>query len=183
MKAPLVRRLLFCTATLLAFTLPARASAQAQLVPGTWSIFEWFLGIGPVDGSGFLLDATQRMRLRVTDAGVTGDAYDVFVNGLLLAATPSVSGGVFTGAFDGDVAWADPGLSKVELFLNPGRYMITLAVRETASGFDFGEGFIRADAAPIQIPGVAPEPATVVTLATGLLGVAVFAPRLRRRSG
>ena len=158
------------------------APAQLPLVPGGWALFEWFLGPGPVDGAGFLLDATQRTRVRVTDAGITGDAFDVFVGGALAAATPSLPGGALTGLFDGDAAWAEPALSKGEFFVNPGQYLITLAVREAGSGVAFGEGFIRADAAPLPpVPGVAPEPAPLALLGGGVTLLALLARNARRR--
>ena len=178
-------------AALLALAAPlGRLRAQTPLALGTWNLFEWFLGPGPVEGSGFLLDATQRTRLRVTDDGVTGDAFDVYVNGALAAATPSLPGGVITGALDGDAAWGTPGLSRAQLLLDPGHYTITLAVRETGSGIDFGEGFIRADAAPgkapgpnpVPTPGVVPEPSSVASLAGGL-GALVLVARRRARRG
>jgi hypothetical protein len=167
----------------LVLTPPARAAAQLPLAPGAWTLFEWLLGAGPVDGGGFLIDATQRTRVRVTDAGVTGDAFDVLVDGVPRGATPSVpgGGGVLTGLFDGDAAWAEPSLSKGELFLDPGQYLVTLVVRETAPGIAFGEGFIRADAAPAApLPGVVPEPTTFASLAGGLAALAGFAGLTRR---
>jgi hypothetical protein len=180
MTTLLLRRAAAAAALMLTFASPTRGAAQVPLAPGSWMLFEWFFGVGPVDGNGFTLDATQRTSLRVTDDGVSGDAYDIFINGVLFGGTPTMPGGVFTGAFDGDAAWAHPALSKTQLFLNPGQYTITLAVREAGSGFDFGEGFIRADAAPI---GVVPEPATVVMMFTGLVGVGIVMTRGRRRIG
>jgi hypothetical protein len=181
MRAPPLRRLVCCTAAVLALAHPAPAAAQQPLAPGGWALFEWFLAPGPVDGSGFLLDAAQRTRVRVTDAGITGDAFDVLVNGVPRGATPSVPGGTLTGLFDGDAAWASPALSKGELFLDPGQWLITLAVREGAPGVGFGEGFIRADAAPLPPPtGVVPEPAPLASAAGGALLLALS--RLARRA-
>lgn len=174
-------RLTAAVAALAALAMPARLAAQLPLAPGSWSVFEWFLGVGPVEGDGFLLDATQRTRVRVTDMGTTGDAFDILVNGALLGATPTVPGGTLTGIFDGDAAWAEPALSKGELFLDPGQYLITLAVRETAPGVDFGEGFIRADAAPLV--GVVPEPAPLASAAGGAALLAVLTARRRRARG
>lgn len=186
MRAPPLRRLVVrLTAVLTAFlALPASGAAQPPLAPGAWTLFEWFLGRGPVEGSGFLLDVSRRTRVRVTDAGVTGDAFDLFVDGAFRAATPSVpGGGTPTGLFDGDAAWAEPGLSHGTLFLDPGRYVITLAVRETAPGLDFGEGFLQADAAPLPVPGIVPEPPPLGPLAGGviLLAPALLATRRTRR--
>jgi hypothetical protein len=191
MRVPVMlsTRLLLAASLLAGLALPGgRLRAQAPLVPGMWTVFEWFLGAGPVDGAGFLLEAAQPTRLRVTDDGATGDAFDLFVNGALLAATPSVPGGVLTDAFDGDAAWKAPGLSRAELVLDPGRYTITLAVREVGSGYTFGEGYVRADAVlpapptPPQGPSVVPEPATVASLGTGLLFLASAARRRSRRA-
>ena len=158
---------------------PVRLGAQQALVPGAWQSFEWFDGLGAVDGNGFFIGATsQRIRLWVTDAGFTGDAFNVSVNGSVRGATPSVLAGINTGAFTGDAAWADPRLSKLELLLDPGQYTVTLATRELSPGLTFGEGFVRADLVPI-LGTVVPEPSTVALLATGLVGSMLV---LRRRA-
>ena len=171
-------RLAAAVAALAALAMPARLAAQLPVAPGSWTVFEWFLGVGPVEGDGFLLDAAQRTRVRVTDVGATGDAFDILVNGALLGATPAVPGGTFTGIFDGDAAWAEPALSKGELFLDPGQYRITLAVRATAPGVAFGEGLLRADAAPLV--GVVPEPAPLASAAGGAALLALVTARRRR---
>ncbi len=135
-RTPLLRSLPVAVAALLALAGPARADAQAALLPGSWSYFEWFSGLGPVEGDGFTFDALAPVRLRFTDGGVTGDAFDIFINGVLFGATPGVPGGIFTDALDGDAAWGDPRLSKAELRLDPGSYLITLELRESSAGFE-----------------------------------------------
>jgi hypothetical protein len=120
--------------------------------------------------------------VRITDIGFTGDAFDVFINGVKLLSTPGTTfiDGLTTsepGTAFGDARW-----SSGELFLdaraNP--YLITIAVREDG-GFGAGEGFLRADAAPLTQPGtVVPEPATVVLTGTGALLLAGVARRRRR---
>ena len=173
-------RLSFVIAIILAMSSPSRLAAQMPLTPGSWSFFEWFLGVGPVEGDGFSFTASQLTRLRVVDDGVSGDAFDIFLNGALLFGTPSVTGGVYTAAFDGDAAWAAPELSKGEIFLQPGQYTITLAVRDAASGFDYGEGFMRIDDATPPVNTV-PEPATAGLFAAGLFGVGLVRWRTARR--
>lgn len=180
MRASRFRGLALGSVLLLAVGGPARASAQVPLVPGgPWELFEWFLGVGPVEGPGFdVVSAADQIRVRVTDAGVSGDAFDVFINGTRFQ-TPSVPGSAFTGLYTGDAAWADPRLSHGEFLLAPGTYRITIGVRELAPGFDAGEGFIRADLVPFN--GVVPEPASVLLLATGLAALPALAALARRR--
>ena len=178
------RCLVFGSAALLALASPARLAAQVPLVPGgPWQLFEWVLGLGPLDPSGFSLNAAQDVRVRLTDVGFTGDAFDILVSGPggpFLSSTPSVPGGINTGALTGDAAWADPRLSKTEFVLGPGNWLITLDVREAGSGFQYVDGYIRADL--VQV-GVIPEPSSVALLATGVAGLAGIRLRARRRSG
>jgi hypothetical protein len=178
MLAPAFRRALAVAGVLAVAAGPTRAAAQQPLVPGSWQLFEWLLGAGPVEGSGFsIVGSSQAVRVRITDAGVSGDAFDVLVNGAPFASTPSVVGGVNTGALTGDAAYANAALSKTEFELAPGSYVITLNVRQTAPGFAFGDGFIRADLVATEI---VPEPSVVLLLAAGVGALA--AARTRRRA-
>lgn len=59
-------------AGLTAPALPAPVAAQTPLVGRAWQLFEWFSGAGPIEGDGFLLTATQRTGVRVTDLGASG---------------------------------------------------------------------------------------------------------------
>jgi len=159
---------------------PAPAAAQiAPLASGSWQMFSWFVvngdGTDPVEGDGFGVESDQQIRLRITDAGDAGDAFTLLVNGSPFAFTPSV-GYESIGAFDGDEAWGDGRFSQLELFLDPGRYTIALLVREDA-GFGYGDGFIRWDS--VGGVSVAPEPGTVLLMATGLVGTALVARRRR----
>ena len=175
------RSIVLGSACLVALALgPTRLGAQTPLSPGSWEFFEWFMGVGPVEGNGFTIaSATDQIRIRVTDLGFTGDAFNIFVNGAAAGTTPSVPPGINTGALSGDAAWADSRLSSLELLLDPGSYLITVAVRETAPGFTFGEGAIRGDLVPDGPPTVIPEPATLLLVLPGLVATALVARRRR----
>ena len=162
---------------------PAPAAAQATpLTNGSWQLFSWFLtsydGADPVEGDGFAVETTEQVRIRITDAGDAGDAFTVLVNGSQFGLTPSV-GYDAIGALDGDAAWSDARFSQLEFFLDPGRYTIALLVREDA-GFGYGDGYIRMDT--IGGVSVAPEPGTVLLVATGLLGTGLVVRRRRTTS-
>lgn len=176
------RRLLAAAALAAAALTPSRADAQQALMFGSWTYFDWFLDpgetAGPTNGDGFSFQSAHAVRLRVTDAGLAGDAFALFANGAQVALTPLVADGPGTGAFDGDAAWADPSLGKVEYLLDPGSYTVTVGVLRTAFGTSDGAGFLRAD--EVISAGVVPEPAPVALLAAGLGALAAFARRARR---
>lgn len=171
-------RLVTGCALLLLAAAPTRLTAQPALGLGTWQLFEWFLGVGPVEGAGFTVGSASPVRIRVTDIGFSGDAFTVLVNGVSRLSTPGVTGEIDTGVLDGDAAFADARLSSGELVLDPGQYVVTLRVREAGSGIDFGEGLIRADVVDATI---IPEPAPVLLTAAGLAALAGRAVRTRRR--
>jgi hypothetical protein len=182
-----VRRALAAAALVLC-ALPAAAHAQPAPRPlalGEWVEFSWWDGVGSVaePGDGFLLDLLQPVRLRLTDAFSAGDAFDLFVNGTLALSTPTVAGDDAVDAATGDAAWADARLSRGALVLGPGRHVLTVGVRETAPGWDYGSGFLRADLAADVPPTTVPEPATVVLLGAGCVAVGAVARRRRAATG
>ena len=177
-----MRRLTAAVGLTVALAAPTTVTAQVPLVAGNWARFEYFEGIGRVSGPGFSFTALTQFRLRVTDVGFSGDAFDIFSGGVRILGTPDVTGGVDTGIFDPETAFVTAALSSAERLLDAGTYTFMVVLRTAGSGFDDGEGFLRVDLVDGPPPppppvDVIPEPASVLLMATGLLGLAVVSRR------
>jgi len=185
-----MRRLTAAVGFTVALAAPTIVTAQVALVAGNWARFEYFDGVGPVAGPGFSFTALTQFRLRVTDVGFSGDAFDIFSGGVRILGTPDVTGGVDTEIFDPETAFVTAGLSSAERLLDAGTYTFMVELRTAGSGFLDGEGFLLVDfvsaTPPVEPPvnppvnppvDVIPEPAAVFLMATGLLGLAVISRR------
>ncbi|HEY0780182.1 MAG TPA: hypothetical protein VGD56_19605 [Gemmatirosa sp.] len=161
---------------------PSRAVAQTAIpVDNSWQQFLFFLGAGqPVDGAPFTFSTASPVTVSLTDDGVTGDAFDVFVNGASTPAfaTPTVAGGIDTSILDPNVAFTDARLSHGTFDLGPGSYVLQVVLRDEAPGYTTGEGFIRV----ASVASVVPEPDTRA-LATGGAVLLYLWRSARRRRG
>lgn len=178
MSRSVARRVARVAAALALLALPAAAHAQPQdLDPNNGPQFFLFGGLGPITfpADGFALTVGGPTTLRVVGLGLTGNIFQVFLNGSLAFTTaPLIASpdGTDTGALDLDAALADGRLSRGSVDLAAGTYTIGITVSGT-SGFD-GQGVIDANDA-----SVVPEPAAVLTLGAGLAVLAGGAWRRR----
>jgi hypothetical protein len=140
----------------------AAVSATAATLPVStnWSTFNWSSGPGVMAIPSFDLTTGGLTTIQVTDAYITGDQFEVYVDGLLKLTTNSVRemGGSY--AASGDDAWPDARYSKGWFDLGAGDYVIEI---KNIAGYTSGDGYIRA----IQGEAV-PEPMSLVLGAMGL---------------
>jgi hypothetical protein len=150
--------------------LPAQA---APLASGTWQSFS-FGGVGSSsDPETFDFTAgPDGDILKITDAFLKGDRFEVFDFGTLLGSTSIVPTSTDDTTSNPDLAFADLTYSKGTFFLAPG--LRSISIRVLDSPFGSGGAFIRRDSAP---PSTAvPTPA----LLPGLIGLGLGVARKRK---
>jgi hypothetical protein len=107
--------------------------------------------------------------LKVTDAFLYGDQFQVYDNGVALGLTSTPGTG--PGTTDPDVAYADPGYSKGLYALGAGNHSVTF--QAVQSPFGSGGAYFRAD--------VVPEPGTLTMLGLAMTTLAGYRARRSKR--
>jgi hypothetical protein len=162
---------LFSATVLVAVLVVPGIALGVTLPPDEWGYFYWNNNAGdwvtyPYEG--FHVTSASTFAVTVTDVGVSGDAFDVYVGGskTLIFSTPHVdqTPGITVGD-NYDAALASPLYSHGSVVLPAGTYDIHIWVREQSPGYSGGGGGIRAEATPVPISP------SLLLLASGLVGL------------
>jgi hypothetical protein len=137
-----------CAASSLQAAMPISIGAGWSETDQTPPAFFWD-GLGADNtGGAYTFNAAFPVMLSITDAGLAGDQFNVFDNGVQIGSTPD------TGAPDPfsadvenpDAAFADASFSHGVFTLGAGNHAIT--IQATGDSLEAGKGYLRVDAVP-----------------------------------
>lgn len=134
------------------------ACTSAFCFPGVNSVF--------APDSPWTFTSSQSVVVRLTDGFPAGDSFTLFDFGSLVGSTPLV--GISVGCGNNPaVCISDPAMSQGVFVLAAGAHSLT--IRADNVPFGTGAGFFRVDPMP--------EPATLLLLGTGVVGVVIKTKR------
>ena len=135
-------------------------------IGGGWQYFSWDNAPGSFNLEGpFTFTSTCNILLKVTDAYLDGDQFEVYDFGSLIGttSTPTDSGAQI--GSDADAASADARWSSGSFLLATGSHSITMKTIAIPTDHPGGGAYLRADCA-VPVPGAV----VLGALGTGLVG-------------
>jgi hypothetical protein len=180
------------TSLLFVLALAQPVLADTLSLNDTWVVLDQDMSNGGFFSGSWSWSSSDAVSFRITDLFVASDQFKVYDFGVLVATTPGTPSwsslpGV-TDPFqsppftdDPDTAYASGYFSSADLTFVPGSHSITIqdiSIPFDATGARFPDGTVAFKAATAAVP----EPSTLLTLATGLVCLAVAGSYRKQRS-
>jgi hypothetical protein len=173
-------------AALTVLGIPSLSFADPYSVGDGWHSFSWTGTGGSQVESPFTFSSAGAVAVKVTDAYVSGDRFQLFDNGQLIGTTSQINGSA-PWTDSPDVAFASSMFSNGIFALGAGAHSLTLTDIQSPTGYPGGSAFLRFDAVNTGGNGsvasvTTPEPGTLALVGLGLAGLAVRRARRRFRN-
>ena len=157
--------------------MPSISYADMITVGGGWNSFSWTGTNTPQVESAFTFNSSGSVAVKVTDAYVSGDRFQLFDNGHLVGTTSQLNGSA-PWTDSPDVAFAGGIFSSGIFALGAGTHSLTLVDIQAPTGYPSGSAFFRVDAGGNGGGGGVssvdtPEPGTLALVGLGIAGLAV----------
>lgn len=158
--------------------MPSISYADMITVGGGWNSFSWTGTNTSQVESAFTFTSAASVAVKVTDAYVPGDRFQLFDNGKLIGTTSQLNGGSATWTDNPDTAFASGKFSSGIFALGAGTHSLVLENIQSPTGYPGGSAFFRVDAGGNGGGGSVssvdtPEPGTLALVGLGVAGLAV----------
>jgi len=158
---------------------PSLVWADPITVGDGWHQFSWTGSAGVFNNeSPFTFNSASSVDLKVTDAFVSGDRFEVYDFGVLVGTTSQVNG-FAPWTSDPNVAYPSGGFSTGLYSLAAGNHSLTFKTIQEPSGYPSGTAFFRVDSSGSGQVADVPEPGALMLAALGLAGLAIRGVRQR----